>query len=341
MRFILLEDAAANDKLGITPERIKEFQTASPSRRKTLTHIILNNMKDPDVMKLANAFSKSCIEFGIDTNKNPFIMFIPQLAKKARVDKKHDEHVCALIDLVLQGWIPAGRIQQLNDGLRKDGTEYLLNSSLYYRNIEEFLYTVKIFETALDPSRLAKYFRSRKGISVKDLYDDKGKIKPAGTTDDAENTDTIFGTVEAWSGKGKNDKAEKKPKKASDGKSTSKRKGTDSSGYSRVAFLTDEDKARIREQCKAKNIYYLSDVDKPYVGQLVFVYGENRRSQVTDGLNIHDPDAGYYVYQDKGNIGIGWQKVAEPGRDTIYVPDSTISGPVQQATKRPSGIITT
>lgn len=321
MRFILLEDAQLNAEYGITPERIKEFKTADAQRRKALIHIILNNMvkKHPKILSLSNAFSKSCVDFGIDTDDNPFIELIPRLAAEARVDKKHDAHVCALIDMMLKGWVPK---TTLGVSGRNKFQRYLLNPSLWYRNIDEFTYTVKIFETVLDASRLKRYFANTDNIHVKSLYNKQGQIKPAGSEADSKNRSTIFGTVEQWSGKdGSNDATAARERERAE---RAKARVTPQRGnVDKVAFLTDEDKARIRQECKAKRITYLSDVKDPFVGQQVFVYGKNMTTDsLKNGPSVHNPDAGYYVYTNKGNQGTGWQKVSEPGRETIYVPSN-------------------
>ena len=89
---------------------------------------------------------------------------------------------------------------------------YLIEPSLYFRNIDEFLYTINIFETVLDPNRLRSYFHEIKDISVDQLYDNSGKIKPAGSKSTIDDLDTIYGTVESWAGDdGSNDATSKLP----------------------------------------------------------------------------------------------------------------------------------
>ena len=89
---------------------------------------------------------------------------------------------------------------------------YLIEPSLYFRNIDEFLYTINIFETVLDPNRLRSYFHEIKDISVDQLYDNSGKIKPAGSKSTIDDLDTIYGTVESWAGAdGSNDATSKQP----------------------------------------------------------------------------------------------------------------------------------
>ena len=84
--------------------------------------------------------------------------------------------------------------------MANDPSRYLVDPSLYYRNIDDFVYTVNIFETVLDPSKLSSYFHDIKDISIEQLYDDSGKIKPAGSKSTADDLSTIYGTVESWAG---------------------------------------------------------------------------------------------------------------------------------------------
>ena len=88
MRFLLLEDDRFNSQYGITPELIQEFENADNKRKDRIVRVIVNKMKDPHVKNLINAFRKSCIDYGIDSNKNPFMTLIPKLGKIAKVDAK-------------------------------------------------------------------------------------------------------------------------------------------------------------------------------------------------------------------------------------------------------------
>lgn len=80
--------------------------------------------------------------------------------------------------------------------------EFYRNPSLYDRSDEDFDYTVRIFETVLDEEKLSTYFKDVMNISVEQLFDANGNIKPAGVGGPEAGfyDDTIWNTVESWSG---------------------------------------------------------------------------------------------------------------------------------------------
>ncbi len=285
MRFLLLEDDRFNSQYGITPELIHEFENADNKRKETIVRVIANKMKDPYVKNLLNAFRKSCIDYGIDSNKNPFMTLIPKLGKTAKVDAKHDEHVCSLIDLSLDGTVPRDTLQTTGSG------EYLLEPSLFHRNVQEFIYTVKAFEIALDPNKLSKYFHDWEHISTADLYDKSGRIKPAGGPNTHDDMGTIFGTIESWGGVD-----------GGNNKSTNKSKSGDSEDADQ---LTAREKKRIKQSMGYK-VVFLSDIENPKIGQMVFVYGKDKPTRRNHAVNMDDPTAGYYKY-----LRSGWKKLAE------------------------------
>lgn len=285
MRFLLLEDDRVNAQYGITPELIDEFENADNKRKETIVHIIMNKMKDPYVRNLKNAFRKSCIDYGIDSNKNPFMTLIPKLGKVAKVDAKHDEHVCALIDLSLDGSIPRDALQAMGKG------DYLLEPSLFHRNVQEFIYTVKAFEIALNPKKLSKYFHDWENISTADLYDKSGRIKPAGGPATHDDIGTIFGTIESWGGAdGKNNK------------SINRDKSTDSKDE---VVLSEREKSRIKRAMMGTKIQFLTDIERPTPGMKVFVYGARPPKNSRLKMDPNDPTAGYYKY-----LSSGWKKLA-------------------------------
>ena len=285
MRFLLLEDDRFNSQYGITPDLIKEFENADNKRKETIVRIIANKMKDPYVNNLMNAFRKSCIDYGIDSNKNPFMTLIPKLGKMAKVDSKHDEHVCALIDLSLDGSIPRETLQTTGKG------EYLLEPSLFHRNVKEFIYTVRAFEMALNPQKLSKFFHKWEDISTEDFYDKSGRIKPAGGPDTHDDTGTIFGTIESWGGTdGSNEKRDDKKKKDEQ----------DSKG------ISAREKQRIKRAMKGTGIQFLTDIKRPILGMKVFVYGEKPPKNPRIEMDPDDPTAGYYKF-----VSGGWKKLAD------------------------------
>ena len=111
---------------------------------------------------------------------------------------------------------------------------YLLEPSLWQRNLQEFKYTVNLFEIFLDSGKLRSYFKDIDGIEEKDLYLD-GKIKPVGSKSNPTDLDTLYGTVKSWEDGGneadpsegdskKSNKDSKKPQVSMTAKNQAKKK---------------------------------------------------------------------------------------------------------------------
>ena len=181
MRFILLEKVPQ-----ITADEIKKWSSASDKIRGQMATDILQRYEQSDAMNLWHPFRKSLKLFGIDPKENPFIHFTDKLVDSVHLSKTDDKLFDILVDMHQQ------RLIDLNHS-------YLVDPRLYQRSPEEFQYTVNVFETVLDPSRLNRYFKDTSRISVDQLYD-KGIIKPAGNESTGDDISTIFGTVESWSG---------------------------------------------------------------------------------------------------------------------------------------------
>ncbi|MBQ3491485.1 MAG: hypothetical protein IJA74_02925 [Oscillospiraceae bacterium] len=82
------------------------------------------------------------------------------------------------------------------------------NISLYDRPLEDFKYTVKTIMTVLNEEKLREYSKDISGISIDQLYDADGRVKSAGCGGPQAGFygDTIWNTVESWSGEnGEND----------------------------------------------------------------------------------------------------------------------------------------
>ncbi len=76
------------------------------------------------------------------------------------------------------------------------------NLSLYDRSLEDFQYTVKVIMTVLNEDALMGYFKDISNISIEQLYDANGRVKPAGCGGPKAGFygETIWNTVESWSG---------------------------------------------------------------------------------------------------------------------------------------------
>ena len=271
MRFILLEKVPQ-----ITADEIKKWSSASDKIRGQMATDILQRYEQSDAMNLWHPFRKSLKLFGIDPKENPFIHFTDKLVDSVHLSKTDDKLFDILVDMHQQ------RLIDLNHS-------YLVDPRLYQRSPEEFQYTVNVFETVLDPSRLNRYFKDTSRISVDQIYD-KGFIKPAGNESTGDDISTIFGTVESWSG------ADSENDKPADHKASSKAK------------IGPREKERL---LKDSAVNSLEDIKNPEVGMRVFVRsgGPTGNTKAYDAMknnpNLMGAERGYYEYD-----GNQWVKIA-------------------------------
>jgi len=273
MRFRLVEKVPS-----ITAQEISKWNSASDKVRGQMATDILQRYDIPAVMNMWHPFRKSLKLFGIDPKQNPFIAFTDKLLSAVPLNKTDDKLFDILVDMHQK------RLIDLNHS-------YLTDKRLYERNPQEFQYTVNVFETVLDPSRLTRYFKDTSKISVDQLYD-KGIIKPAGNESTADNLDTIFGTVESWSGNAsENDKSPE-------------------NGNSSTEKIGPREKERL---IKNAQVGSLDDIKNPEKGMRVFVRGDgpgaSRDGKGYDELK-KNPDLmtqgrGFYEYD-----GSSWVKIA-------------------------------
>ena len=208
MRIQLLEAE------GETLDRyVDEWRTADKKRKEVIVREVLQNIGETPqerqaLLNVVNGFRKSCQNFGVSDLKNPFINFLRILVKSIKLEPKHDAYISALVDLVESGTVRRDLMFKLKPSDKNDDSKrgYLIHPSLYYRNVNDFIYTVKIFETVLTPHILKSFFKNTEGITTDELWTEDGKkIKPAGSPDTANDVDTIYGVVEMWSDGGEND----------------------------------------------------------------------------------------------------------------------------------------
>lgn len=194
---ILLEDMPS-----ISDDMIDKWSTASDKvRGEMITEIIRGYGVNDENPNWRNAFRSSCYTFGIDPDLNPFIQFFDEFSVKRDV-YADDKLLSALVEMVEKGEVV------MDDG---NYPEWLFDKTLYDRSLNDFVYTAKLFEIVHDPSKISKYFHDVEKITPESLYVDndtsKG-IKPAGSIETRDDTTTLFGTVESWSGEdGANNKA--------------------------------------------------------------------------------------------------------------------------------------
>ena len=221
MRFRLVEYITNID---IPEEYHTEWRTADAKRKELIAREILqrtgsNEQERKQLTNVAEAFIKSCYRFGITYPQNPFINYIPTVAKKVKFEPKHDDYISALVDLVESGSV-------LRESVIKsitDKASYLVNESLFYRSVEDFIYTAKIMEIVTTKTQLSKFFKDTSVVKEEELYEgDKlgGRIKPAGNKNTPLNQmhNTIYGTVEKWADGGENDAGDSKENRKSDKK---------------------------------------------------------------------------------------------------------------------------
>lgn len=264
MRFLLLERVE-----DIPEEFYKEWRTADKNRREVIVREVLQKMGDTSeerkaLLALVDPFRTSCYKYGIDLTDNPFIKYFQQFVKKIKPDKKHASYLNTLIMMSENDDSLRERIKSTGRG----EDTYLIDPSLFYRNSEDFVYTIKIFENVLDPSKLSKYFKDMSEISIEQLYDN-GKIKPAGNESTADDIKTIYGQVEAWAGQnGEND--------ANDDVDLSldKNKKDDKQPDGKIPRLGKRELLRIKEdQSYGRRFSSLEDADKAGIkdGEVVYV----------------------------------------------------------------------
>lgn len=189
MRFLMFEDFPR-----ITDKDIEKWKTADDKQRsKIITNIIRGYGVSKESPSWRQALRKACYRFGIDPVKNPFIKFFEQYIEKVDYTPDND-YFSFLVDMV----------ESSNLDLKNN---FLFKEELYRRNLQDFMYTVKVFNTVNTPHLLKKFFNNTEGISEVELYDKEGKIKPAGSEETASDIGTLYGTVESWSGAdGENDR---------------------------------------------------------------------------------------------------------------------------------------
>lgn len=272
MRFLLLEKIPQ-----ITPEEIKKWDTASDKVRGQMGTDIINRFELNAAKNMMQPLRKSFVKFGIDPKTNPFIEFTDKLCQKVPLKKNDD----VLFDILVDKY--TSREVNLDH-------DYLVDASLYSRTPEEFEYTLFVFETVLNPSQLSKYFKDTKNISVKQLYDG-GRIKPAGDESTADDTSTLFGTVESWSGEDRENNAHQQT-----GKSRVKSKDT----------IGPREKQRLK---KTDSFGSLEDIKNPEIGQRVHISAGGKTGP-SSGYSFRDVDdmtseKGFYEYN-----GTKWIRIA-------------------------------
>ena len=122
---------------------------------------------------------------GIDTKENPFIKLFSELEFEPKAE---DQKKFAL------------SLKLYNEENLDINNPILRNASLYDRDLNDFNYTVKLFDTVADDDKLSKYYRDTTQIYEEDLFEDDGKtIKQVGRGN-TEDYNYLWCVVNSWSG---------------------------------------------------------------------------------------------------------------------------------------------
>ena len=295
MRFLLLERIE-----DIPEEYYKEWRTADSKRREVIVREVLQKMGDnasdrKSLTLLIDPFRTSCAKYSIDVTKNPFIKYFQQLVKNVKIEPKHASY---LNTLVMMSESNASLFDRVKEAGNKNDS-YLLNPSLFYRNEHDFIYTVMIFQNVLTPTKLKKYFKDTSNISVDQLYIGD-KIKDAGDESTADDTNTIFGQVEAWAGEYGENNVGNDIDISLDDKKKSKDKQQSTTGK-----LTQAELKRIRDYGFKTGLRFssLEDADRAGIKEGQVIYVDFKGDMVK---NQGDPDNWIDTWMIKKNGK--WQK---------------------------------
>lgn len=169
----------------IRPATIQRWNQVGNKEKSKLTTEIINEYNKPDLHNIRNAISTCFYQHGIDPKKNGFIQLFDKF--NFQITKDHEKYINTLNNIYTSDQID----------LSKD---YLTLPSLYNRTLEEFAYTVKLFDVVNSPHKIRQFFKNAEEIDEVELFmdDNKQEIKPVGT--EGDGIETLFGTVESWSG---------------------------------------------------------------------------------------------------------------------------------------------
>ena len=229
----------------INNEDIKKWSKASHSEKMQILNKLLPQYGKSDLKNIIDAILFDFDNYGIDPTKNPFIELIGKFTFP--LTKKHNAYLQKLTQLRSQKSVDVSK-------------DYLTLKSLYDRNMEDFIYTVVLFDTVNDRAKLNKFFKNTTEIKESDLFV-KGTnvIKPAGNKGDG--TDTLYGTVESWSGKD----------------------GSNNASYK-------DDRFTLNQAFKAQGIKS-SDQQRFKLSMWI----QNSFTNITKEINLNQSDVNYYI----------------------------------------------
>ena len=274
----------------IDNDLINKWNKGSKQERvKILDDILIPGFKNPGSKGLEpvrGALFNIFATKGIDPKTNDFVKLISKLpwGPNASCDEK------------------LRRLSALQDRENVDlSLDYLLNPTLWGRNLDDFTYTVRIFDAIHNPSKLNKYFKDTSDIRESDLYEDDGKtIKEVGFGKDDWNY--LYTVVESWSGE--NGSNEVKDNEEEEEVKGNKNNYTVRESLEHYKINTRNDKA-VKESCEVLVNKYWNDIDdfyKPkfqkesYLNQLNGMFSNTSKSYIN---NLKKNDKGYTSIVDQ------------------------------------------
>lgn len=154
-----------------------------------LNHInrLLGNKDDAGAIAIADSFYHA-------VNQSPklqklYVGYLLILSNKVltKVDRTYFQNLTPFVNVLS------------NDKLKlQRNNKVLLDPALWKRSPVDFKYTLTVAATLENPNLIKSYFPEIENVSIDFLYNSKGELKPAGVTTKNSSTDTIFGTVNAW-----------------------------------------------------------------------------------------------------------------------------------------------
>jgi hypothetical protein len=188
MKIRILQEDFKDIPTSSSDDLIKRWNEAGPNDKGPLVQEIINTYGKPSFKNISKALTTNMAQLGINPTKNEFLPFLDKLRFEPTADQ--DNQFKLIHQLYSQG--------KLN--LTHD---YLTRKTTYDESdLKNFQFILNVFDIVNDPAKLSKYFKDSALISEEGLYVDGkigGSIKPVGNRND-EDTSTLAGTMNSWSG---------------------------------------------------------------------------------------------------------------------------------------------
>ena len=275
MRMILLESVPS-----ISKQEMDQWQNANDNLRYKMLDTIITRYNNPKLEVVKEAIFNNFGEYGINPLKNEFMTLLDNIdfdlkpSHNALLNRLTELHKKEDIDL---------------------DNDYLSNPSLYNRSLQSFDYTVRLFDTVSDSSKLRRFFKNTEKINMSDLFEKDGvTIKKVGGTGPNKNSlDTLYGTVESWSGEnGENDITDEYINSTSQSRKSSINNPANKVKMNKTSLKALKDKYRYMtiDQIEAK------EPEVKENGTVIYAQGFTHRSTDLDDSDI--AGAGFFIYNN-------------------------------------------